>query len=348
VTNLREAFAAALAGRSLEAAEAESAIGELLDGDAPEALVAGFLVALKLKPETAAELTGAARAMRSRARVLDLDNVGPLVDTCGTGGDGAGTFNISTGAALVAAAAGVRVAKHGNRAASGLVGAADAIEGLGIRLDLDPAGLRRCLDRAGFCFIFAPEYHPAMARVANLRRALGIRTLFNLLGPLANPAHPSRQVVGVSEPRLIRPMAEALGALGVEHAMVVHGEDGMDEISLSAPTRIAEVHRGSGAIREYEIAPEEFGLTRADSGRLKVSSAEQAVGMLLDALAGGKGPAQDVLALNAGAAVYVAGAADSLARGVEAAGKVIASGRALRTIAELRRASQLDAAGQNT
>ena len=347
MTNLREAFAAALAGRSLEAAEAESAIGELLDGDAPEALVAGFLVALKLKPETAAELTGAARAMRARARALDLD-ISPLVDTCGTGGDGAGTFNISTGAALIAAAGGVRVAKHGNRAASGLVGAADAIEGLGIRVDLDPAGLRRCLDRAGFCFIFAPAYHPAMARVANLRRALGIRTLFNLLGPLANPARPSRQVVGVSEPRLIRPMAEALGALGVEHVIVVHGEDGMDEISLSAPTRIAEVHRGSGAIREYEIAPEEFGLTRADPARLKVSSAEQAVGMLLDALAGGTGPAQDVLALNAGAAIYVAGAADSLARGVETAGKVIASGRALKTIEELRRASQPDAAGQNT
>ena len=353
MTNLREAFAAALAGRSLEAAEAESAIGELLDGDAPEALVAGFLVALKLKTETAAELTGAARAIRSRARALDLGQ-GPgldknaLVDTCGTGGDGAGTFNISTGAALVAAAAGVRVAKHGNRAASGLVGAADAIEGLGIRVDLDPAGLRRCLDRAGFCFIFAPAYHPAMARVANLRRALGIRTLFNLLGPLANPARPTRQVVGVSEPRLIRPMAEALGALGVEHAMVVHGGDGMDEISLSAPTRIAEVRRGSGAIREYEIAPEEFGLTRADPARLKVSSAEQAVGMLLGALAGGKGPAQDVLALNAGAAIYVAGAADSVARGVETAAKVIASGRALKTIEELRRASQPDTAGQNT
>jgi anthranilate phosphoribosyltransferase len=347
VTNLREAFAVALAGRSLEAAEAESAIGELLDGDAPEALVAGFLVALKLKPETAAELTGAARAMRARARALDLGN-GLLVDTCGTGGDGAGTFNISTGAALIAAAGGVRVAKHGNRAASGLVGAADAIEGLGIRVDLDPAGLRRCLDRAGFCFIFAPAYHPAMARVANLRRALGIRTLFNLLGPLANPASPSRQVVGVSEPRLIRPMAEALAALGAEHAMVVHGEDGMDEISLSAPTRIAEVRRGSGAIREYEIAPEEFGLTRADPARLKVSSAEQAVGMLLDALAGGTGPAQDVLALNAGAAIHVAGAADSLARGVEMAGKVIASGGALKTIEDLRRASQADAAGQNT
>ncbi len=347
MTNLRQAFAAVLAGRSLEAGEAECAIGEMLDGDAPEALVAGFLVALKLKTETGAELTGAARAMRARARALDL-GAGPLVDTCGTGGDGAGTFNISTGAALIAAASGVRVAKHGNRAASGLVGAADAIEGLGIRVDLDLAGLRRCLDRAGFCFIFAPAYHPAMARVANLRRALGIRTLFNLLGPLANPARAGRQVVGVSEARLLRPMAEALAALGVEHAMVVHGEDGMDEISLSAPTRIAEVRRGDGAIREYEIAPEKFGLTRADPARLKASSVEQAVGVLLGALAGGKGPAQDVLALNAGAAIYVAGAQDSLARGIEAAGELIASGRALKTIEELRRLSRPDTAGQHT
>ncbi len=352
MTNLREAFAAALAGRSLDAAEAESAIGEMLDGGAPEALVAAFLVALKLKTETAAELTGAARAMRARARALDLGqdslaDTSPLLDTCGTGGDGAGTFNISTGAALIAAAAGVRVAKHGNRAASGVIGAADAIERLGIKVDLDPEGLRRCLDSAGFCFIFAPAYHPAMARVANLRRALGIRTLFNLLGPLANPARPSRQIVGVPEPRLIRPMAEALGALGVEHAMVVHGQDGLDEISLSAPTRVAEVRRGDGGIREYAIAPEQFGLSRADSAQLRVSDADQAIAMLLGALAGAAGAAQDVLALNGGAAIYVAGAADSLERGVEAARNVIASGRALNTIEELRRVSQPDKAAQH-
>ena len=352
MTNLREAFIAALAGRSVEAAEAESAIGEMLDGGAPEALVAGFLVALKMKTETAAELTGAARAMRARARALDLGSA-PLLDTCGTGGDGAGTFNISTGAALIAAAAGVRVAKHGNRAASGVIGAADAIERLGIKVDLDPDGLRRCLDGAGFCFIFAPAYHPAMARVANLRRALGIRTLFNLLGPLANPARPSRQVVGVPEPRLIRPMAEALGALGVEHAMVVHGQGvhgqgGMDEISLSAPTRIAEVRRADGGIREYEITPEQFGLSRVDSAQLRVSDAEQAIAMLLGALAGGAGAAQDVLALNSGAAIYVAGAADSIAQGVAAARKIIASGRALDTIEKLRRQSQLHKAGQTS
>jgi anthranilate phosphoribosyltransferase len=330
---LRRAFAAVLSGRSLEADEAEAAIGEMLDGLAPEALEAGFLVALKIKGETAGELTGGARAMRSRARALDLG--GDLLDTCGTGGDGAGTFNISTGAALVAAAAGVRVAKHGNRAASGIVGAADAVERLGVRIDLDPAGLRRCLDRAGCCFIFAPAYHPAMARVAALRRALGIRTLFNLLGTLANPARVARQVVGVSEPRLVRPMADALYALGLEHAMVVHGADKIDELSLSAPTSIAEVRRGA-VIREYQIAPERFGLAHASLAALKVSSVAEAVEVLTGALGGKKGAARDVLALNAGAAIYVAGRADSLDAGVQVAREVLDSGRVLHTIEELR------------
>jgi anthranilate phosphoribosyltransferase len=346
--DLRQAFQVVLAGRSLEADEAEAAIGELLDGGAPEALVAGFLVALKLKRETAAELTGAARAMRARARALDL-GAGPLLDTCGTGGDGAGTFNISTGAALIAATAGVRVAKHGNRAASGTVGAADAIERLGVKIDLDPDGLRRCLDRAGFCFIFAPAYHPAMARVAPLRRALGIRTLFNLLGPLANPGRANRQVLGVPESRLVRPMADALSALGVEHAMVVHGEKGLDEdgldeggldeISLSAPTQIAELRGGDRSIREYDVVPEKFGIDRADPAAIRVSGPDHAVGVLLSALAGQPGPAQDVLALNAGAAIYVGGRADSFEHGVQLAREILNSGGAMKTIEELRRAS---------
>jgi anthranilate phosphoribosyltransferase len=349
--DLRQAFQAVLAGRSLEADEAEAAIGELLAGGAPEALVAGFLVALKLKRETAAELTGAARAMRSRARALDL-GAGPLLDTCGTGGDGAGTFNISTGAALIAATAGVRVAKHGNRAASGTVGAADAIERLGVKIDLDPDGLRRCLDRAGFCFIFAPAYHPAMARVAPLRRALGIRTLFNLLGPLANPGRANRQVLGVPESRLVRPMADALSALGVEHAMVVHGEKGLDEggldeISLSAPTQIAEQRGGERSIHEYQVVPEKFGINRADPAAIRVSSAEHAVEVLLSALAGQPGPAQDVLALNAGAAIYVGGRADSFEHGVQLAREILSSGGAMKTIEELRRASHEQPAGES-
>jgi anthranilate phosphoribosyltransferase len=337
VTNLRDAFAAVLAGRSLDAEQAECAIGEMLDGGAPEPLIAGFLVALKVKGETAAELTGGARAMRARARRLDLG--GRLVDTCGTGGDGAGTFNISTGAALVAAGSGVRVAKHGNRAASGMLGGADVLERLGVKIDLDCDGLKRCLDRAGFCFVFAPAYHPAMARMANLRRALGIRTLFNLLGPLCNPGAATRQVMGVSEARLLRPMARALDALGVEHAMVVHGEDGLDEVSPSAPTRIAEVRRGE-TIKEYGVAPERFGLVRANRESLTVSGPEQAVELLRSAIAGGTGAPQDVLALNAGAAIYVAGGADSFERGVEIARVTLDRGGALNTLEELERASR--------
>lgn len=334
--NLRTAFDEVLKGRSLDAAEAEGVIGEILDDVVPDALVAGFLVALKMKGEASAELTGGARAMRKRARPLNL-NDGNVLDTAGTGGDGAGTFNISTAAAMVAAAAGVPVAKHGNRAISGRVGAADVLERCGVKLDLDAAGLKRCLEQAGCCFVFAPAYHPALARLAVLRRTLGIRTLFNLIAPLANPARPLRQLLGVSEPRLLRPMAEALAALGAVHAMVVHGNDGLDEISLSAATRVVEVK--GGELREYVIAPEEFGVSPASAAEFLAADAKDATEMLQRTLAGDPGPARDVLALNAGAAIYVGGGAASLADGVDLARKIIASGRALDTIERMRRAS---------
>lgn len=333
---LREAFAAVLAGSSLDAGEAERAIGEMLDGEVPEALAAGFLVALKMKGETVGELAGGARAMRARARALDL-NGGNLLDTAGTGGDGAGTFNISTGAALIAAAAGVPVAKHGNRAVSGRVGAADVLERMGVKIELDPEGLRRCLRYAGCCFIFAPAYHPALARWAQLRRTLAVRTLFNLIAPMSNPAFPRRQLMGVADPQLFRAMAEALCMVGVDHALVVHGHDGLDEISLGAPTRVAEI-RGE-SIREYEIAPEQFGIGRAKRCALFASDADHAAGVLKASLAGGRGPSQDVLALNAGAAIYAGGKAESLESGVAAAREIIASGRALEVIEKLRRAS---------
>ena len=334
--NLRSAFDQILKGRSLDAAEAERVIGEMLDDVVPDALVAGFLVALKMKGETSAELTGGARAMRKRARPLNL-NDGNVLDTAGTGGDGAGTFNISTAAAMVAAAAGVPVAKHGNRAISGRVGAADVLERFGVKLDLDAAGLKRCLEQAGCCFVFAPAYHPALARLAVLRRTLGIRTLFNLIAPLANPARPLRQVLGVSEPRLLRPMAEALAALGAVHAMVVHGSDGLDEISLSASTRVVEMK--GGELREYEIAPEEFGLAPASAAEFLAADAKDATELLRRTLAGDPGSAHDVLALNGGAAIYVGGGAAALAQGVSLARKIIASGRALDTIERMRRAS---------
>jgi anthranilate phosphoribosyltransferase len=336
VINLREALNEVLRGRSLDAAEAEGVVSEILADMVPDVLVAGFLIALKCKGEIAAELAGGARAMRKRARPLRLTDSN-LLDTAGTGGDGAGTFNISTGAAIVAAAAGVPVAKHGNRAISGRVGAADVLEQLGIKLEQDPEGLQRCLDAANCCFIFAPAYHPVLARLAVLRRTLGVRTVFNLMAPLANPARPKRQLLGVADAKLLRPMAEALVALGVEHGMVVHGNDGLDEISLGAPTRIVEV-RG-GETREYEIAPEEFGVKASAPTMFLTGEVKEAAEMLWQALAGDAGPAQDVIALNGGAAIYVGGGAATMAEGVAIAQRILESGRALETIEKMRVAS---------
>jgi len=341
MTTLRQAFDEVLKGRSLDAVEAENVFGEILDDVVPDTLVAGFLVALRLKGEAAAELAGGVRAMRKRARPLDLCDY-KLLDTAGTGGDGAGTFNISTGAALVAAAAGVPTAKHGNRAVSGRVGAADVLESCGVRLELDPAGLRRCLDRARICFVFAPAYHPVLARLAVLRRTLGIRTIFNLMAPLANPAHPRYQLLGVAEPRLLRPMAEALALLGIDHALVVHGLDGIDEISIAASTRVIEVRNTD--LQEYEIAPEDFGLQKSSAADLLTADAREAMEVLRRALSGDPGPARDVLALNAGAAIYAGNAAATLAEGVSLARAILESGRALETIEHLRIASQQPAA----
>jgi anthranilate phosphoribosyltransferase len=334
---LRQAFDAVLKGRALEADEAAAVFGEILDDVVPDALVAGFLIALRLKGETAAELAGGTRAMLTRARPLDLGG-GRLLDTAGTGGDGAGTFNISTGAALVAAAAGIPVAKHGNRAVSGRVGAADVLERAGVRLELDPAGLRNCLAQAGICFVFAPAYHPVLARLAVLRRTLGTRTAFNLMAPLANPARPRYQLIGVAEPRLVRPIAEALVALEVKHAMVVHGHDGLDEISLAARTTVIEV-RGK-ELSAYEIVPEDFGVTAVRPADLLTADAGEALELLRRALSGESGAARDVLALNGGAAIYTGGGASTLAGGVAAAREVLIAGRALETLAKLRVATQ--------
>ena len=336
----RQAFETVLKGRSLPADEAESVIGEILDDVVPDALVAGFLIALKMKGETALELTGGARAMRKRARQLELRD-GLVLDTAGTGGDGAGTFNISTGAAIVAAAAGIPVAKHGNRAISGRVGAADVLEYFGIRVDLDPPGLRRCLEEAGICFVFAPAYHPALARLAVLRRTLGVRTIFNLMAPLANAAHPRYQLLGVSERRLLRPMALALAALGTERAMVVHGDDGLDEISLETSTKVIEV-RGP-ELDEYEVSPSDFGLQPSGPVEFLTADTRSAADLLQATLAGDPGPAADVLALNAGAAIYIGRGAKTLAEGVKWAREILASGRALETLEAMKAASQYSA-----
>jgi anthranilate phosphoribosyltransferase len=340
VSALREAFDAVLAGRSLEAPDAERAFAAILEGGegAPDPIVAGFLVALKIKGESAAELAGAARAMRARMRRVTLGAEG-ILDVVGTGGDGANSFNISTAAALVAAAAGVPVAKHGNRAASGRVGSADVLEHVGVRIDCEPDGLARCVGAAGICFIFAPAYHPVLVRLGPLRKALGIRTTFNLLGPLCNPASPERMLVGVGDPRLHRELAHALGALGVRHALVVCGSDGMDEITLAGPTRVAELH-GEAPIREYEIAPEDFAMRRTVREAFEVRDAAHAAERMRSALGGGGGAAGDLVALNAGAAIYAGGRAASIREGIAVAREAIDSGAALATLERLVSASR--------
>ena len=337
MTALREALELAIAGHSLSQAQIRAVLDEIFDGDAPAPLIAGLLVALRMKGESPHELAGGVRALLVRARPLELGGT-DLLDTAGTGGDGRGTFNISTAAALIAAAAGVRVAKSGNRAASGKVGAADVLERFGVRLELDQRGLKRCLEKAGICFVFAPYYHPAVARVAALRKELGIRTLFNLLGPIANAARPSRKLLGVAESALAPTMAQALLELGAAHAMVVHSEDGMDEISAWAPTRAFEVR--AGRVSESMIRPGDFGIKPAPAAGIRIETADQAVAVLRAALGGESGAAHDVLSLNGGAAIYVGGLASSLAEGVEAARAVLRQGLALGTLERMRAASR--------
>jgi anthranilate phosphoribosyltransferase len=336
MSGLHDALQALIDGRSLTDAESELAIGEIMNGGAPDAVVGAFLVALKIKGAEADELAGAVRAMLARARALNLRD-GDVLDTCGTGGDRASTFNISTGAALIAAAAGVPVAKHGNRAISGTIGSADVLEAMGVKIDCDPDGLKRCLDAAGCCHIFAQVYHPAFKKIAPLRRELRIRTIFNLMGAIGSPARPHFHLLGVAEENLLRPMANALKALGTRRAMVVHGGDGIDEIAISGPTRIVELRHGE--LTEYEVTPLTFGVSRGDHRALVIRNLDDAVRVLRGALDGGAGPAQDVLALNGGAAIYVGGEAASLKEGVDVAREIIARSRALEVLDKMRRAS---------
>src|SRR5881398_390160 len=261
---IREAIAHIVAGATLSEDEAAAVMEEIMSGVATQAQMGAFLTALRLRPggETVAEIAGLARVMRQKAvRVHLNENIAiQALDTCGTGGDAAGTFNVSTAAGIVAAAAGASVAKHGNRSATSLCGSADVLEALGARIDLGPEQVARCVQEVGFGFMFAPAYHPAMKHVGPTRREIGIRTVFNILGPLTNPAHARYQVLGVADGSLLRKMGEVLLHLGCHHALIVHGEDGIDECSLNAPTRICEVRSGQ-ELREYTITPEQVGLT---------------------------------------------------------------------------------------
>ncbi len=323
--------------RHLSGAEMREVMRLIMTGQATPAQIGGFLVGLRMKGETVEEIAAAAAVMRELATPVPVS--GPhLVDTCGTGGDGAGTFNISTAAALVVAAAGGKVAKHGNRSVSSKSGSADVLEAAGVNLDLAPDQVARCVNEVGVGFMFAPKHHGAMKHAIGPRREMGVRTIFNLLGPLTNPAKAPNQVLGVFSDQWIEPLAEVLQRLGSEHVLVVHAEDGMDEISIGAPTHVAELREGR--VRVFTIQPEQFGIPRSDVSRLAVASPAESLSIIEAVLNNQAGPARDIVALNAGAAIYVAGLAPDLGAGVKTALEAIASGAAgkkLRALVSLSR-----------
>src|SRR2546429_2019383 len=293
-------------------------------GEASEVQIAGFLIALRAKGETEDELAGLARTMRALAKHVDCGR-DDLLDTAGTGG-GRPTFNVSTTAAIIAARAGCAVAKHGNRSATGLSGSADVLEALGARIDLGPTAVARCIEQVGFGFMFAPAHHQATRYVVPVRRELAVRTIFNFLGPLTNPAGARRQVIGVSDPGFIEVIAGALARLGTDRALVVSSEDGLDEMSTAAPTHVVEVNRGD--VRRYSITPEQVSLPRAPADQVPGGDPQQNAETTRRILAGESGVPRDLALMNAGAAIYAGGGADSLATGVKAAQEAIDSGRA--------------------
>jgi anthranilate phosphoribosyltransferase len=323
---LREALRKAAAGEALSEGEAERALETIMEGTVPPAATAALLTALRVRGESVGEIVGFARAMRRFAAKVEAPE--GVVDTCGTGGDAKGTINISTAAAFVARGAGVVVAKHGNRAATSRAGSADVLEALGAEIELGPEGVSRCIEESGIGFMFARTHHPAMRFVAPVRAELPFRTIFNLLGPLTNPAGAKKQLVGVFGGAYVRPIAEALRGLGAERAIVVHGTDGMDEITVTAKTLVAEV--GEAGIEEYEISPEDFGLPLHLPDGLLGGDAHLNARILRDVLSGEEGgAARDVVLLNAGAAIYVSGHAKTIEGGVRLAEETIGSGAAL-------------------
>ncbi len=305
----------------------------IMGGQLTAAQIAAVLVALRVKGETVVEIAAAAQVMRELSIKVNVQDDVHLIDTCGTGGDGVQTFNISTASAIVAAAAGAKVAKHGGRSVSSTCGSADILEKFGVNVNLTPEQVAHCVGSIGVGFMFAPNHHSAMKYAAPVRRELGVRTLFNLLGPLTNPAGARNQVMGVFLRDLTGKLAQVLQQLGSRHVLVVHGSDGMDEISISAPTFIAELK--DGKISEYTVTPDEFGLKAAPLNDIRVVNADEAKAMLLSVMDNQAGAARDIVLLNAGAAIYVAGLADTLAHGVKKAAEVIASGAAKNKLMQL-------------
>ncbi|HYK86877.1 MAG TPA: anthranilate phosphoribosyltransferase [Ktedonobacteraceae bacterium] len=337
---IREAIAHVTSGATLSEEEAAAVMEEIMTGVATPSQLGAFLTALRMRPggETVQEIAGLARIMREKAVQVHLTEhvAAHALDTCGTGGDGSGTFNVSTAAGIVAAASGASVAKHGNRSATSRCGSADVLEALGARIDLGPEQVATCVQEVGFGFMFAPAFHPAMKHVGPTRREIGIRTVFNILGPLTNPAHTRYQVLGVADGSLLRKMGEVLLHLGCQHALIIHGEDGIDECSLSAPTRICEVRDGQ-ELREYTITPEEVGLTRVSDrqaflGGDPAHNAKMLRTMLSEYT---DDPATDMLCLNAGAALLASEQVDSLQDGVKLARTTLRDGKARNKLADV-------------
>lgn len=326
-------------GESLSEAEAAAAMSSIMADEATVTQIAGFMVALRMKGETVEEITGLARAARAHATPIESPLPPGLLDTAGTGGDGSGTFNISTLAALVAAAAGARVAKHGNRAASSQCGSADVLQELGVKIDLGPEGVARCLGEVGIAFFFAPVFHPSFRFAAIPRRELGVRTFFNILGPLCNPAGATKQALGVADGALAQKMAEVLARLGVERALVYHAADGMDELSLSGPSTVIEIMAGRRS--EYELDPRELGFRTAPPEAVRGGGPAENAAIARDLLAGrGEGPRRDILLLNAAAAIRAAGLAADWQPAIGLAVEAIDSGKAARLLESWARASQ--------
>ena len=328
---IRDAIETVVAGGDLSADGAARAMGAIMSGDATPAQIGALAAALRMKGETVDEIAGMARAMREKS--LRVAAAGDVVDTCGTGGDSSGSFNISTTAALIAAGAGVKVAKHGNRAMSGATGSADVLEALGVKIALSPESVARCLAEVGFGFMFAQGFHPAMRFAAAPRREIGIRTVFNILGPLTNPAGASRQVIGVSDPSAAPKMARSLALLGCEKALVVHGADGMDELTITGPSAVYLLE--GGAVSRFEVSPSDLGLSEASAESIRADGPEDSARIARGVLAGERGAARDVALMNAAAALVAADAANDLAAGVQIAARAVDEGAAAAKLAAL-------------
>ena len=330
--DIQAAIKTVISGQDLSRQEMTEVMQQIMTGECTPAQIGGFLVGLRMKGESVDEITGAAKVMRELSTRVRVDSEF-LVDTCGTGGDASGSFNISTASAIVAAAAGAKVAKHGNRSVSSKSGSADILEAAGVNLDIDAETVSVCIESVGVGFMFAPKHHSAMRHAIGPRKEMAVRTIFNLLGPLTNPAGAPNQVVGVFADELVEPVAQVLRQLGSRHVMVVHAEDGMDEISISSKTRVAELKNGE--VSNYTISPADFGFEMADMDEIKVDGVDQSLAMIESVLANSPGPALDIVCLNAGAAIYVSGIADSLADGIEKARTAIAAGKASAVLAQL-------------